>query len=108
MLHVEPVRHLEQHPAPVFAVALVRQCRPGGVALCRDERLGIGGLVGEPVGNVLGVAPFPGGDRLLFVGGHTHQVIELEGEARPVERCGVFLLYPLDRAALNKEPLDRV
>ena len=92
----------------MLAAALVRQRRPGGVALRGGERLGIGRLVGEPVRDMLGVAPLPSGDGRRFVGGHAHQAIELEGEARPVERCGVFFLYPLDRAALNKEPLDRV
>src|SRR5947207_2043876 len=80
------------HPAAVLAAACFRQCRPGGIPLRRCERFGVGGLVGEPARNMLGIAPLPGGDRQRLVGCGADQAIELAGETRPVECGGVFFL----------------
>src|SRR6202022_4547201 len=97
-----------QAAATVLAPALLRQWRPGGVALRGGERLGIGSLVDEPIRDMLGIAPLPGGYRNSLAGCGTYQAIDPAGEARPVECGGVFFLDPLDGAALHKEALDRV
>ena len=76
--------------------------------LRRRERRGVADLVGEPVGNLLGVAALPSVYRKRLAGRCTHQAIEFDGEARSVECGGILLLDAPDRAALHKEPLDRV
>src|SRR5437763_1268485 len=73
-----------------------------------SERLGVGGLVGEPICDMLGIAPLPGRDRQRLTGRRTDHAIDLASQARPVECLGVLLFDTLDRAALNKEALDRI
>ena len=106
VMHVEPMRYLEQHPAAVLAPAFGRQCRPGGIALRRVERGFVGGFVLEPIRDMPGVAPFPGRSR--FTSRRADQSIQLVRELGPVDRHGVGFLDPLDGAPLNKQALDRI
>ena len=103
MMHVEPVRHFEQHAAPVLAPALGRQCRPGGVALSRCQRRRIPSLILEPVRDAFGIAPLPRLRRW-----RAQQIVELAREPRSVDRDGVGLLDSLGGAALHEQPLDRI
>jgi hypothetical protein len=50
--------------------------------------------------------PLPGGD--WFIGRRTHQPAELGGDRRPVDRHSIGFFDPFDRAALYKQPPDRI
>ncbi len=105
MLHVEPLRHLEQHAAAVLFPALGRQSGPGGVALRQVERGGVAGFVVEPARDMPGIAPLPRRDA---IDGAAAQRVQLLREGRAVDRRRVCLLDALDRAALHEQPLDRI
>ena len=106
VMHIEPVRHLEKDAAPMFAAAFRSQRRPGGVALRNLQRTGIGGLVLQPLRDMLGIAPLPLGD--WFVGGRADQPVEVAGQPGPVDRHCIGFFDALDSAPLYEQPLDRV
>ena len=106
VVHVEPMRDLEQHAAPVLVPAFGGQCRPGGITLRDVERLRIASLVLEPFSDVLGIAPLPLWNR--FIGRRAHDPIQVAGQPGPVDRHGIAFLDALDGAPLNKQTLDRI
>ena len=107
-MHVEPLRHLEQHAAPMLFAAIRRQGGPGGVALRRFQRRGIAGFVGEPCRDLPGIAPLPFGDSYVGIGRNAGQPVEFASETRSVECRGLGFLDPPDRAALHEQAFDRI
>ena len=105
MLHVEPVRHLEQQTLPVAAAAVRRQRRPDGILPSDFERCRVKGLVVEPGRDLLGIPPFPRRDA---VDRAAHQRLELRGERRPVERRRLRFARAFEGVALHKAPLHRI
>src|SRR5712691_4860182 len=110
MMHVEPVRHPEQEPAPVLRSALRRQRRPGGVFERHLERQLVRRLVVEPARHPFGIAQFAGEHPLArgeISGRAADQRLQLLRQLVAIELGGVGLLHLLDGAALHKEALHR-
>src|SRR4029077_225565 len=103
MMHVEAMRDFEQNAVAMLAAPSGRQCRPGGIALRDLDRARISGLAIEPIRDMLGIAPLPGGDRLTALS--IQYTIKLAGQPGSVNRHGIVFFDPFDGAALNKEAL---
>ena len=110
MLHVEPMRHLEEETFAVLVLSRRRQGCPGGIFDCRAQGRRVGRLVVEPPGNHFGKAPLPGEHpcpRVRNLAGAEMRFQRL-AQRVAIERGGSVFLYFLDRAALYEEALYRV